>query len=107
MSADVTDTRVQAAKALLGGQGRMAAKAQDLTPVQAARDRYGTDVLDAVEDALNDDRVTLTDAVLTALRDGAELDSVTAADTDLNGRTFRLHGVDTDSAPAGPLTEGL
>jgi len=35
MSGDITDTRVQAAKALLGGQGRIAAKAQDLPPVTA------------------------------------------------------------------------
>ena len=55
LTGDVTDTRVQAAKALLCGQGRMAAKAQDLTPVQAARDRFGTDALDADERAQVDD----------------------------------------------------
>lgn len=104
MSGDITDTRVQAAKALLGGQGRIAAKAQDLPPVQAARDRYGADAIDAAEAALNDDRVELTDDVLAAIRNGDDLDSLTAGATDLDGRVYRLHGVDTDGhGPTGRM----
>jgi hypothetical protein len=102
MPGDITDTRVQAAKRLLDGRERIAAKAQDVSAVQAARDHYGTDALDAAEAALEDDRVELTDGVLDAIRDGDDLDSITAGATDLDGRVYRLHGVDTDGhVPSG------
>lgn len=104
MTGDVTPTRIKAAKRLLNTHERIAAKAQDVSVVQAARDCYGTDVLDAAEAALEDDRVELTDSVLTAIRDGDDLDSITAGATDVQGRVYRLHGVDTDGhTPAGGL----
>jgi hypothetical protein len=104
MTGDITDTRVQAAKCLLNGHERIAAKAQDVSAVKAARDRYGTDALDAVEAALDDDRVEVTDRILAAIRDGDDLDSITAGAADLGGRVYRLHGVDTDGhAPMGGL----
>lgn len=102
MPADITETRVQAAKRLLNGSERIAAKAQDVPPVQAARDHYGTDALDAAEAALKDDRVELTDSVLAAIRDGDDLDRITAGATDLDGRVYRLHGIETDGhTPSG------
>lgn len=104
MTGDITDTRVQAAEHLLNGRERIAAKAQDMTVVQAARDRYGTDALDATEAVLNDDRVEVTDRILAAIRDGDDLNSITAGAADLGGRVYRLHGVDTDGhTPMGEL----
>lgn len=104
MTGDITDTRVQAAERLLNGRERIAAKAQDMTVVQAARDRYGTDALDAAEAALDDDRVELTDSALAAIRDGDDPNSITAGATDLDGPVYRLHGVDINGhAPMGGL----
>lgn len=98
MTGDITHTRVQAAEQLLNGRERIAAKEQGVSVVQAARDQYGADALAAVETALDpdDDRVKLTHSVLAAIRDGDDLDSITAGATDVDGRVYRLHGVAAD-----------
>lgn len=77
MSAD--DLTDQAAKTLLGGQGRIEARAAGHTPVEAARRWYDDDALEAVETALEDDRVAVTDDLLAAVREDAELDDATSA----------------------------
>jgi hypothetical protein len=93
MSADDGDAvREQAAKKLLGGRDRIKAKAHALTPVQAARRWYSDDALEAVEAALEDDRVELTDDLLAAVREDAELDDATAA---------AVTGDDVDPDPDG------
>jgi hypothetical protein len=77
MSAD--DLTDQAAKTLLGGKGRIEARAAGYTPAEAARRWYDDDALEAVEAALEDDRVAVTDDLLANLREDAELDDATAA----------------------------
>jgi len=67
---DLDAVREQAAKTLLGGRGRIKAKAHGLTPVQAARRWYGDDTLDTIGATLEQDHVELTDDLLAAIRDG-------------------------------------
>jgi len=67
---DLDAVREQAAKTLLGGRGRIKAKAYGLTPVQAARRWYGDDTLDTIGATLEQDHVELTDDLLAAIRDG-------------------------------------
>jgi hypothetical protein len=81
MSAD--DTRDRAAKRLLTGKERIQAKAKALPPVQAAREQYGDDALETVQDAMEASDVELTDDLLAAIRSGdddvaAELSAATA-----------------------------
>jgi hypothetical protein len=87
---DVTD---QAAKTLLGGKGRIEARAAGYTPAEAARRWYGTDTLDAVEAALDDDTVALTDELLAAIRDDGRTDLNAAAEKTNDGDG----GQDTDT----------
>jgi len=75
------DLRERAAKTLLDGRERIRAKAHGKTPVEAARDQYGDDALEATAAALDDD-INLTDDLLAAIRDDADLDDVEAAATD-------------------------
>lgn len=79
---DLDAVREQAAKTLLGGRGRIKAKAYGLTPVQAARRWYGDDTLDTIGATLEQDHVELTDDLLAAIRDGddgeIDLDQVLA-----------------------------
>jgi hypothetical protein len=83
MSSD-DDRRERAAKMLLGGRERIRAKAHGKTPVQAAQDQYGDDALEATAAALADD-IDLTDDLLAAIRDDAELNDAEAAATDVGG----------------------
>lgn len=101
MSTD-EDLRNRAAKTLLGGRGRIEAKAFGLTPEQAARRQYGADAIDAVEAALVDDHVELTDELLAAVRDDNDLDDARAAanrdddrdsDDDSGGNTANMMAV--------------
>lgn len=69
MSTD--DPREQAAQKLLTGRDRIKAKAHGRTAVQAARRRYGDNALEAVEVALKDDRVAVTDDLLASVREDA------------------------------------
>lgn len=78
MSADA-DLRERAAKTLLGGKGRIEARAAGYTPAEAACRWYSDDALEAVEAALEDDRVAVTDDLLAAVREDAEVDDATAA----------------------------
>ena len=77
MSTD--DLQEQAAQKLLSGRDRIKAKAHGLTPVQAARRHYGDNALEAVEVALKDDRVAVTDDLLASVREDA-----TAATADVD-----------------------
>jgi hypothetical protein len=77
MSTD-DDRRERAAEKLLGGRERIRAKARGETPVEAAQDQYGDDALEATAAALADD-IDLTDDLLAAIRDDAELDDAEAA----------------------------
>lgn len=65
------DPREQAAQKLLSGRDRIEAKAHGMTAVQAAREHYGDDALEAVELALKDNRVELTDDLLASVREDA------------------------------------
>lgn len=104
MSTDDADAvREQAAKQLLGGRDRIKAKAHGLTPVQAACRWYNDDALEAVEAALEDDRVSVTDELLATVRDDErdleDLDqsAVTASTADAGS------GPHTDSATASNI----
>jgi hypothetical protein len=83
MSTD-DDRRERAAEKLLGGRERIRAKARGETPVEAAQDQYGDDALEATAAALADD-IDLTDDLLAAIRDDAELDDAEAAATSDGG----------------------
>jgi hypothetical protein len=83
MSTD-NDRRERAAEKLLGGRERIRAKARGETPVEAAQDQYGDDALEATAAALADD-IDLTDDLLAAIRDDAELDDAEAAATSDGG----------------------
>jgi hypothetical protein len=78
MSTD--DPQEQAARKLLSGRDCIKAKAHGLTPVQAARKCYGDNALEAVEVALKDDQVAVTDDLLATVR--KDTSSTIGADAD-------------------------
>ena len=99
MSAD--DTRDRAAKRLLTGEERIQAKAKALPPAQAAREQYGDDALETVQDVMGASDVELTDDLLAAIRSGdddiaAELSAAAAdpSDSGSDGGDERPDAVD-------------
>lgn len=101
MTGRITDNRVQAAKALLVRKGRIDARAAGYTPAEAARRWYGDDTLEAVEAALEDDTVALTDELLSAIRDDSRTDlNAASQDTSDGDDTDQdVDEVDTETYP--------
>jgi len=91
------DIRDRAARNLLSGRDLIHAEARGKTRVEAAREQYGADALEAAAAALDAPDVALTDDLLAALRDDGDLGDVVEAATDDGG-------AGDDGAPSTDIT---
>jgi hypothetical protein len=95
------DLRDRAARNLLSGRDMIRAKARGKTRVEAAREQYGADALEAAAAALDAPDAALTDDLLAALRDDGDLDDVVMAATGDGGA-----GDDGAAPSAGVMSPG-